>query len=173
MEDYFETVRQVLIPMFFKEAQLGRSLREDNPEMKKQVFNSCLELANKADNGTLRNEDIRNKIVEVSKNAKCSIGQTQKIINVYLKYYCILTKKPPEIIKELDCPLDSQIMSKYRTSGLWKYSLRELTDFSRYIAWQKRLEFIGNGIRLSPDIKTYDIERIRLFFQSNRPYTVR
>jgi hypothetical protein len=46
--------------------------------MKKRVLNSCLELANKADNGTLKNEDIRNKIVEIIKNAKCSIGQTQK-----------------------------------------------------------------------------------------------
>jgi hypothetical protein len=169
MEDYFEIVRQVLIPMFFKEAMLGRSLGKgkDNPEMKKQVFNSCIELANKADNGTLRNEDVRNKIAEISRNAKCSIGQTQKIINVYLKYYCILTKKPSEIIKELDCPLDSQIMSKYqKNSGLWKYSLREMTDIDQYIAWQKHLEFIGNGIRLSPDIKTYDAQRIKRFFES-------
>jgi len=61
MEDYFEIVRQVLIPMFYKEAQLGRSLRVDNQELKKQVFNSCIELANKADNGTLGNADIRKK----------------------------------------------------------------------------------------------------------------
>ena len=164
MEDYFQIVRQVLIPMFYKEAQLGRSLRADNQEMKKQVFNSCLELADQADIGTLKNEDIRNKIVEISKNAKCSIDQVQKIINVYLKYYCILTKKSPEIIKELDCPLDSQIMSKYQIPGLWKYSLRELNDFGRYVAWQKRLESIGNRIRLHPDIKTYDSQRIKLFF---------
>ena len=32
MEDYFEIIRQVLVPMFFKEAQIGRSLGEDNPE---------------------------------------------------------------------------------------------------------------------------------------------
>ena len=166
MEDYFETVRQVLIPMFFKEAQLGRSLREDNPEMRKQVFRACLELANKADNGTLKNVDIRNKILEVSENAKCSIGQAQKIINVYLKYYCILTKKPSEIIRELDCPLDSQIMSKYQTSGVWKMSLKEMTNIDWYNAWQKRMEFIGNGIRLSPDIKTYDKQRIQLFLES-------
>ena len=165
MEDYFEIVRQVLIPMFFKEAMLGRSLGKgkDNPEMKKQVFNSCIELANKADNGTLRNEDVRNKIAEISKNARCSIGQTQKIINVYLKYYCILTRKPPEIIKELDCPLDSQIMTKYKTSYLTRTSLREMTDIGWYVAWQKQLEFIGNGVRLSPDIKTYDKQRIERF----------
>jgi hypothetical protein len=74
MEDYFEIVRQVLIPMFYKEAQLDRSLRANNQEFKKQVVSSCIELANKADNLTLRNEDIRNKIVEISKNAKTTIA---------------------------------------------------------------------------------------------------
>ena len=154
--EFFDIVRQVLVPLFYKETQLDRSLRKNNQQFKKQVFSSCIELADKADKGILRNEDIRNKIVEISKDANCSVGQTQKIINVYLKYYCILTKKPAEIIRELDCPLDSQIMSKYQTSDLRKYSLRDMTDFSHYVAWQKRLEIIGNGVRLSPDIKTYD-----------------
>jgi hypothetical protein len=168
MEDleFFEILRQVMIPMFYKETQLDRSLRDNNQEFKKQVFSSCIELANKADSGTLKNEDIRNKIAEISDKAKVSVGQTQKILNVYLKYYCVLTKKPMEIIKELDCPLDSQIMEKYKTTGLWKYALKELTDFSRYVAWQKRLEFMGNGVRLRPDIKTYDKNRIERFFES-------
>jgi hypothetical protein len=81
-----------------------------------------------------------------------------------LKYYCILTRKPPEIIKELDCPLDSQIMTKYKTPYLTKTSLREMTEISWYVAWQKRLESIGDGVRLSPDIKTYDKQRIEKFF---------
>jgi hypothetical protein len=37
MEDYFEIVRQVLVPMFYKEAMLGRSLGVDNQELKRQV----------------------------------------------------------------------------------------------------------------------------------------
>lgn len=80
-----------------------------------------------------------------------------------MKYYCILTRKPPEIIKELDCPLDSQIMTKYKTSYLARTSLREMTDIGWYVAWQKQLEFVGNGVRLSPDIKTYDKQRIESF----------
>lgn len=164
MEDYFEIVRQVLIPMFYKEAQLGRSLRVDNQKFKKQVFNFCMELANKVDNGTLRNADIRNRIIEISKNANASIGQTQKIINVCLKYYCIPTRKPPEIIKKLNCPLDSQIMTKYKTSYLPKTSMREMTDIRWFEAWQKCLESIGKGARLSPDIETYDKQRIEKFF---------
>jgi hypothetical protein len=165
MEDYFEIVRQVLIPVFYKEAMLGRSLRVENQEFKKQVFDSCIELANKADNGTLRNGDIRNRIVEISKNANASIGQTQKIINVYLKYYCILTRKSLEIIKELDCPLDSQVMTKHKEPFLKKRSLKGMTEISCYLDWQEHLKSIGKGIRLNPDITTYDKQRIEEYFK--------
>ncbi len=44
--------------------------------------------------------------------------------------------------------------------------MREMTDIGQYVAWQKQLEFIGSGIRLSPDIKTYDAQRIKRFFES-------
>jgi hypothetical protein len=44
--------------------------------------------------------------------------------------------------------------------------LRELNDIERYAAWQKRLESMGNGVRLNPDIRTYDKQRIKLFFES-------
>jgi hypothetical protein len=165
-DDFFEIVRQVLIPMFYKETQLGRSLRGANPELKRELFESITELANKADNKNLRNEDIRRKIVEISGKARVSIGQTQKLVNVYLKYYCILTKKPTEIIKELDCPLDSRVMSKFRTEDLRKVPLKEMTQIEDYIAWQAHLEKIGEGVRLKPDIQAYDTERIRLFFKS-------
>jgi hypothetical protein len=39
-----------------------------------------------------------------------------------------------------------------------------MTEISWYVAWQKRLESIGDGVRLSPDIKTYDKQRIEKFF---------
>lgn len=165
MEDYFEIVRQVLIPMFYKETQLGRSLRKSSPELKKQMFDSIMELARKADNGTLRNEDIRKKILEISDKAKVSVGQTQKLVNVYLKYYCILTRKPIDIIKQLDCPLDSQIMSRLERRDLKRMSLRKMNEINDYVAWQNYLEKIGKGFRLEPDIQTYDNQRIRLFFK--------
>ena len=50
MEDYFEIVRQVLIPVLYKETMLGRSLRVENPKFKKEVFDSCLELARASEN---------------------------------------------------------------------------------------------------------------------------
>jgi hypothetical protein len=166
MVDFFDVARQVMIPMFYKETQLGRSLRNPNSELRKQLFDSILELANKADNGTLRNEVISRRIVEISNKWKVSIGQTQKLVNVYLKYYCILTKKPMETIEELDCPLDSRIMSKFQTRSLKRTSLKAMSEVDDYVSWQNLLKEKGNGIRLTPDIETYDKERIELFLES-------
>jgi hypothetical protein len=166
MEEFFEIVRQVLIPMFYKEAQLGRSLREKNLQFRKKLLKTSLELANKADEGTLKNEDIRNKIQEISKETNVSIGQAQKVLNVFLKYYCILTQKPPAIIRELDCPLDSKIMASYNTRYLQRTSLKKMDDINEYVAWQRHLEKLGNGIRLKPDIQAYDQERMKLFLST-------
>jgi len=166
MNDFFETVKKVLIPMFYKEDQLGRSLRKTNVEFKKQLYNGILDLAKKADENKLKNQDIREKIKEISEKSGVSIGQAQKTINVYLKYYCILTKKPAKIIKELDCPLDSKIMTKFesRKLGLVKIPLKAMNDFDNYVAWQNRLKEEGMGISLKVDIETYDKERIKQFF---------
>ena len=166
IEDFFEIVKQVLIPIFYKEDQLGRSLRENNKKFKIELSNSILELAKLSDENRLKNKDIRTKIKEVSKKSGVSIGQAQKTINVYLKYYCILTKKPIETIEELDCPLDSMIMSKFKSKilNLKKVSLKKMNDFNTYVAWQNRLEQAGNGLRLGVDIETYDKERLKQFF---------
>lgn len=166
MKYFFDTARQVLIPMFYKEAQLGRSLREKNPKFKKKLFEDSLELADKADKGTLKNEDIRKKIVTISSTTNVSIGQAQKVINVFLKYYCILTQKPENIIKELDCPLDSKTMSRFKTKVLKRTSLKKMNNIDDYRAWQNHLKKIGKGIRLKPDIEAYDRERIRLFLST-------
>ena len=55
MEDTSEIVKQVLIPMFYKEAQLGRSLRRKYKEFNKALFASINRLREKADNETLKN----------------------------------------------------------------------------------------------------------------------
>ena len=80
-----------------------------------------------------------------------------------MKYYCILTNKPFSIIEELDCPLDSKIMDKYKTINLRKRPLKYLDDFDEYAEWQEHMKNLGNGVRLRKDIETYDAERIKLF----------
>jgi hypothetical protein len=152
-----EMVRQVLVPMFYKESQIGRSLNRGKRKFKKALFDSIAKLRKKADNGTLRNVDIRREIKKLSQKTKKSIGQSQKVINVYLKYYCVLTGKPLKIIRELDCPLDSRILSKFESR---KLRLKSLEDFKVYKKIQKNIEKEGKGIRLMPDIKIYDERRI-------------
>ena len=41
-----------------------------------------------------------------------------------------------------------------------------MANFDDYVAWQNHLEKIGEGIRLKPDIETYDNERIERFLSS-------
>ena len=59
--DFFEIVRQVLIPMFYKETQLGRSFQKSNLEFKKRLFEATLELADKVDQGILKTETSNRK----------------------------------------------------------------------------------------------------------------
>jgi hypothetical protein len=167
MLDLYESVKQVMVAAFYKEAQLDRSLIgvEESIQLKfrKELFQAIMELVEKTDNNTLKNGDIRNKIKLISEKTGCSIGQSQKVVNVYLKCYCLLTKKNQKIIEELDCPLDGQVMSKYKGNALKRTSLKNMRDFGSYLAWQEYLKKVGNGVRIRPDIETYDKIRIKRF----------
>jgi len=57
-------------------------------------------------------------------------------------------------------------MSLFKTKDLRRTSLKKMTDIEVYITWQNHLKQIGNGIKLKPDIQTYDKKRIHLFFSS-------
>lgn len=162
MKDISEIVKQVLVPMFCKESQLDRSLGGKDKKVNKALLISIKKLRNKADKGTLKNRDIRKGIAQLSEKTKASAGQSQKVINVYLKYYCVLTNKPQRIIRELDCPLDGKIMSKFGEKGLRKIPLKRM-GFETYVAWQNHLEKEGKGFRLKSDIETYDKERLNSF----------
>lgn len=163
MKTFLGIVKQVLVAIFYKEAQLGRSLGKNNHVFKRELLKAIVKLSKKVDTSALKNADIRNSIKKVSARSGVSLGQAQKVINVYLKYYCILSGKPPSVIRELDCPLDGKILSRYTTKGLRKISLRAMRDFDNYVAWQDHLKVIGNGVRLWPDIQTYDKKRIESF----------
>ena len=108
-------IKQVLVPMFYKESQLGRSMRGTSPsvrkEFKRNLMDSILRLVSKADNGTLSNGKIREEIKHLAEDDNISVGQAQKVINVYMKYYCILTGKL-DLVRELDCPIDSGIVKE-------------------------------------------------------------
>jgi len=162
-----EILIDTMIASFYKETQLGRSLRNINKKQillfKRKLKREIHSLIKKVDSNSLKNKDIRNSIKKLAKLKNISIGQSQKIINVYLKVYCILLEK--NLIFELDCPLDSKVMKKLKTKELRRTSLKKLNKFEVYEKWQEHIKEKGMGIRLNVDMKIYDKERINSFFK--------
>jgi len=156
-------------------------------EFKKKLLDSILRLTKEADGNTLINNKIREEIRGLAVN-HVSTGQAQKVINVYMKYYCILREKTG-LLRELDCPIDSGIakviwetltpedkkeLSKLLPSALpfgYAYSFFSKLiniNYPLYEFFQKCLEKMGSGIRIKPDIEVYDRRRIQDFL-SNVP----
>ncbi len=152
-----ELLKDFLIPSFDKESQLGRSFRKTGGRpnnFNKELFESIKRLRIKIDNGTLKNKDIRQEIEQLADRTGATIGQAQKVINVYLKYYCILIDDKKELIKELDCPLD-----RTHLKGRWLY---KITTMEEYENWQQKL--LKSGLRILSDEK-YDKNRISRYLK--------
>jgi len=113
------------------------------------------ELTEKVDNNTIKNKDIRTAILRLTELSKVSIGASQKGINVYLKYYCLISKKSDTILTELDCPIDSFIENACK---LKKISLKKL-DFEDYKEMQIKLEK-QYAMRIIADIEEWDKRKL-------------
>lgn len=154
----------ILVATFYKESQVGRSVsssKKDGKDIDSHVFKSKLrksveKLRNLADEGALRNADIRAEIKRLSGETGVSIGQSQKVINVYLKFYCLLLKKPIELLSELDCPLDSITMQG-------RDKMKNVETMEQYESYQKQFEK-DYGIRILKD-EDYDSNRIKESFK--------
>ena len=109
-----------------------------------------LDLINKSDNNVLTNKDIRSAIKKHYVETCISIGASQKVINVYMKFYCIIGNKT-NLIKELDCPIDSRVI---KANNLPRVALKNL-DFHTYEAMQKVLKQ-NHGYQLYADVEAYD-----------------
>mgnify|MGYP001614127137 FL=1 len=112
-------------------------------------------LINKIDGNSLTNEEVRKAIKELSEKSDVSIGASQKAINVYLKFYCILANKSDEIIKELDCPIDSFVIKENKLS---KVSLKNM-NIKNYEEMQNTLKE-KYGTRLLADIEAWDDKKV-------------
>ena len=69
--------------------------RRTIPKSKKEEYKAVLKrviknLVEEADNDSLDNQKIRQSIIDLSDRIRISIGASQKVINVYLKFYCVL-----------------------------------------------------------------------------------
>jgi len=153
----------MLTAILYKETQIDRSISSLNTKQlkkfRKELSTSIKRLKRLVDNKKIKNTDIRWEISNLSKRTGVTIGQSQKVINVYLKFYCLILNKPQKIIEELDCPLDSVIMKKRQT-------MNGIKTMNEYEEWQNRLGG-KDKIKLLSDLK-WDNERIRNFRNPKR-----
>lgn len=165
--------KKILIPVFDKESQLGRSFYSLNKDkkftanFKRELFNKKLVenieiLRKKIDDGTLKNQDIRKSILKLSGKTGAMPGQSQKVINVYLKFYCLFLNKPYEMIKELDCPLDSNVMRRKLKINKTMKGIWTMMDYNSI---QRLCEKEGSGTRLAADL-FYDKQRINNYLKA-------
>jgi hypothetical protein len=164
IEKMRENFKDIIVASFYKETQVNRSIysskRDGNDidvdKYKRLLRDSIRRLRKLVDNSKIKNSEIRNQIKKLSEETGVSLGQSQKVINVYLKFYCLLKDCPIKIIKELDCPLDSTTMEK-------KQKMKNVLDMGDYLYWQNKFEK-EFGIRLLRDNK-YDLNRIKVSFK--------
>jgi len=111
------------------------------------------ELIAKVDTDVIKNQDIRESIKKLAKESGFNdkIGASQKVINVYLKYYCAVANKNQNVMKELDCPIDSLVR---RDNRLPNISIKEMI-FEDYVKDQNILEE-NYAMRVMADIPAYD-----------------
>ena len=159
-----ENFKDIIVASFYKETQVNRSIHSskrdgkniDVNKYKRLLLISIKKLRKLVDNCSIKNSDIRMEIKKLAKKTGVSIGQSQKVINVYLKFYCLLKDCSLEIIKELDCPLDSTTMER-------KQKMKNVLTMKDYVNWQNKFEK-EFGIRLLRD-NEYDINRINISFK--------
>lgn len=151
-----DKVKFSLLTLFCNATQIYRRTipKEKKEKYCREVKEIIKHLIEKSDNNSLRNEDIRSSIKELSVNAEISIGASQKAINVYLKYYCIVSNKNEDVLKELDCPIDSKVIAKNK---LERINLKDL-NLKYYEQMQEALKK-KHGIRILADIEAYDSEK--------------
>ena len=155
---------ELFIIEFNKGSQLDRSFKRSNLgneqkiEFRKELVKSCKKLIKRIDNDTLTNKHIRKEIDRLKNiDGNISYGQAQKVVNVCLKQYCFLMNKS-DLIKELDCPLDSTTMKNCKIENDSMYNV-EKEDYLEYQEIFKK----QYGERIFRDIE-YDELRIENFY---------
>lgn len=154
-----KTEKKVFLAIIIKETMVDRSLGSTGfSKSKREKFKQAIEVAvnkltDSVDRNKIKNRDIRKQIMLVCKKTGASVGQAQKVINTYLKFYCFISDKR-KALKELDCPLDSTTMNR-------KQKMKDVKkkDYGRY---QEAFE-AKHGLRILEDLE-YDRKRIKETF---------
>ena len=98
---------------------IGKTFKSNRMKLKtfkKELFKEVVNLTSRMERNILKEKDIIVSIERISKSCKISFGQSQKAINVLLKYHYYLYKRflKDRVKVELHCPLDSFILDKLR-----------------------------------------------------------
>jgi hypothetical protein len=117
---------------------IGRTLRLNNSvltihDYKIQLFGKIENLTNLIEANEFTENELLNCITDLANHFSISFGQSQKAINVILKYHYHLTGINNDQLKRaLQCPIDSKILSVLDIRNL---SLTAI-DIARYLEIQ-------------------------------------
>ena len=114
----------------------SRKKKDKLIQFKTDLFKQLEQLIFRLDKGTLKEHNIVTSIGYLSKRHKISIGQTQKPINVILKYHYYLSAGKRQNKKVFHCPLDSVILESIGQKSL---SLAKM-DKEKYIEIQDKIQ---------------------------------
>ncbi|OQA67604.1 MAG: hypothetical protein B6D44_01065 [Ignavibacteriales bacterium UTCHB2] len=120
---------------------IGLTLHRNNAvltirDFKIQLFNKIESLTDLIDTSAFNETELINHITELANYFSISIGQSQKAINVILKYHYHLTRiNNNEIKRALHCPIDSKILAVLEINNL---SLNAI-DIERYLEIQNTI----------------------------------
>ena len=107
-------------------------------KFKRRLFNKLDKLAGLLNTNKLTDSIILKSIETIANEFKISYGQSQKAINVILKYHFYLTNNASlKMKKVLHCPIDSLILHK--ELDIYGLSLTKI-DKDKYIKIQKEIE---------------------------------
>ena len=120
---------------------IGKTFSEDNSnrtlkEFKIHLFKEVSKLTRKMDTNVITERILLNSITRLSNEFNISIGQSQKAINVILKFHFHLSNKYNKRIKKiLHCPIDSKILAELNEK---KLRLNKI-DITTYLYLQKKI----------------------------------
>lgn len=120
---------------------IGRTLQNNNAGMTLREFKICLfskleNLINLIETNQFNENTLLNSITDLANEFGISIGQSQKAINVILKYhYHSAQINNDEMKRHLHCPIDSVILEKLGIANLRLNTI----DLETYIGLQNRI----------------------------------
>lgn len=136
---YQKSLYRLLINATMILRSIGKTYKKDSNKLKhfkQELFKEIEKLVELIDKKKLKNENVLKSIQSLASKCQISIGQSQKCINVILKYHYYLNDYNREIIRELDCPLDSIILKKigFQKIKLCNLNLKEYKCFQLKIS---------------------------------------